>query len=327
MVLCVVVKRSCFICQPVFGLLPASTFVLPPSCPAIDEEHLAACLHPFHHRDAHQQPLAHTARPPLQHSATAVSHARPLSSNTATVGGGRQHGGPFGSLLTPPADAAMLQHSLSVRTATTSEVSGNTQGGSVVGLAPRSSQACPIQDIFLDAGSLLLRPSAPIYCLDLDPAALVSVGSSSSPAAAPLLTQGGSGNRPTVAGVAGLGSRCGYRMDAFGPLGAMSAAVASDAAPPSSPAPGRSPQPAETPQQPGHFWSGSLGSGGSRRGMLTGFNTQLALGPGGMVIGPAGSQSGVGLRPRPKSSHTAAVESISSRQAVLQVGAAGVCGS
>jgi hypothetical protein len=53
--------------------------------------------------------------------------------------------------------------------------------------------------------------------------------------------------------------------------------------------------------------------------MLTGFNTQLAVGPGGLVIGPSGAASGVGLRPRPKSSHTAAVESISRRQAVLQV--------
>lgn len=81
---------------------------------------------------------------------------------------------------------------------------------------------------------------------------------------------------------------------------------------------------------PGHFWPGSnaaaavsssSSSGGLgsvfKRGMLTGFNTQLAVGPGGLVIGPAGSEGG--LRPRPKSSHTAAVESIARRQATLQV--------
>lgn len=79
---------------------------------------------------------------------------------------------------------------------------------------------------------------------------------------------------------------------------------------------------------PGCFWPGSsaaaaagssAGTGG-RRGMLTGFNTQLAVGPGGLVIGPSAAGSGMGLRPRPKSSHTAAVESIARRQAVLQVG-------
>jgi hypothetical protein len=85
--------------------------------------------------------------------------------------------------------------------------------------------------------------------------------------------------------------------------------------------------PASNAPAPGDFWPGSWAAGSikggavprvgpTKRGMLTGYNTQLAVGPGGLVIGPS---AGVGLRPRPKSSHTAAVESIARRQAVLQV--------
>lgn len=84
--------------------------------------------------------------------------------------------------------------------------------------------------------------------------------------------------------------------------------------------------PASSAPAPGDFWPGSWAAGsikggtvpcvGPKRGMLTGYNTQLAVGPGGLVIGPT---AGVGLRPRPTSSHTAGVESIARRQAVLQV--------
>jgi hypothetical protein len=53
--------------------------------------------------------------------------------------------------------------------------------------------------------------------------------------------------------------------------------------------------------------------------LLTGMPSGLGVGPGGLLVGPTAAGGGVGLRPRPKSSHTAAVESIARRQAALQV--------
>jgi hypothetical protein len=84
--------------------------------------------------------------------------------------------------------------------------------------------------------------------------------------------------------------------------------------------------------QPGNFWPGpsarlgvsaaagfSSSSSSSSRGLLTGMPSGLGVGPGGLLVGPTAAGGGVGLRPRPKSSHTAAVESIGRRHAALQV--------
>jgi hypothetical protein len=131
--------------------------------------------------------------------------------------------------------------------------------------SPRHHAHHLLDDFNPDGSSLLLRPSAPVYCCDLDPAALGGVGThtpqpsvaapggssfqlpsqpsqlsqlsqplggvtgsaSDGPAAAAGAVgglQGGGGFvGPDVtllgasAGVAGIGSRCGYRADGFGP--------------------------------------------------------------------------------------------------------------
>lgn len=83
---------------------------------------------------------------------------------------------------------------------------------------------------------------------------------------------------------------------------------------------------------PGRFWPGpSSGisayvsnSGSSSGGLLTGLSPGLGVGPGGLVLGSSCVGIGAGLRPRPRSSHTAAVESISKKQAVLQVRVLGI---
>jgi hypothetical protein len=115
-----------------------------------------------------------------------------------------------------------------------------------------------MDDFNPDGSSLLLRPSAPVYCCDLDPAALGGGGThtpqppaaaaaaaaaaavgpggwssqplggmtqmtqpSGSPAATDSLQGGSVGPDVTLlgasSGVAGIGSRCGYRADGFGP--------------------------------------------------------------------------------------------------------------
>lgn len=253
------------------------------------------------------------------------------------------------------------------------------------GITRQPSTPRLVEDFNTDGSTLLLRPSAPVYCCDLDPAALGGVGSpqqaaqqhpaaggGGAEAAEPALPGfgGSERNMGTAAGVAGIGSRCGYRADGFGPprhtsssnssgsssninninnsnntaaqaacSGAGGAAQGGAAAlkltvPPAGGAAAAgsglvtsaataTATPALGTAAPGQFWpnnsSGRVGVGVPKRGMLTGFNTQLAVGPGGLVIGPSATGSGVGLRPRPKSSHTAAVESIARRQAVLQV--------
>lgn len=235
---------------------------------------------------------------------------------------------------------------------------------------PRPSTPRLMDDFNTDGSTLLLRPSAPVYCCDLDPAALGGVGSPAAHTAAGSV-QGSDAATPSLpsfgapdwsvaaaAGVAGIGSRCGYRADGFGSHhhssnagGDSSTKAQFDTARPTGVDPGvavsglavppdvHSKGAASTTEvvgaaanttatrpgaaKPGQFWPssslGAAGGAGGRRGMLTGFNTQLAVGPGGLVIGPSAAGSGMGLRPRPKSSHTAAVESIAKRQAMLQV--------
>jgi hypothetical protein len=53
--------------------------------------------------------------------------------------------------------------------------------------------------------------------------------------------------------------------------------------------------------------------------LVTSMNVTVGVGPGGLPVGPTAAGSSVGLRPRPKSSHTAAVESVSRRREALQV--------
>lgn len=101
------------------------------------------------------------------------------------------------------------------------------------GSSPRAGHHHRLLDDFnADGSSLLLRPSAPVYCCDLDPAALGGVGTHTAPPAAPSAGPAGSSNpEPTLpgfstapdvtpgaaGGVAGIGSRCGYRALGFGP--------------------------------------------------------------------------------------------------------------
>jgi hypothetical protein len=254
------------------------------------------------------------------------------------VGAGRSHAGVLGSLLTQPAEAAVLRHSLSERPS--SSGSSSSRGNSAAGgglpaaaaalgsAAPHRAGAGPlVPDVHLDGSALLLRPSsAPIYCLDLDPAAIGGVGVSAAADAVASADAGGTGqaepsdlpgfsgssSSSVAAGVAGIGCRCGYRADGFGPSPVAVAAAAARVGGAAGTAAAAS----------GAFWPQSRSafpSSSSPQGMVTGANTQLALGLGGMVIAPSGPASGLGLRPRPKSSHTAAVDSIARRRAVLQV--------
>lgn len=99
------------------------------------------------------------------------------------------------------------------------------------GVSPRSRHHRLLDDFNPDGSTLLLRPSAPVYCCDLDPAALGGVGTHTAPAAVPdpgsvsstaqepplpgfSATDGSIG---AASGVAGIGSRCGYRAVGFGP--------------------------------------------------------------------------------------------------------------
>lgn len=89
-----------------------------------------------------------------------------------------------------------------------------------------------LDDFNADGSTVLLRPSAPVYCCDLDPAALGGVGThTGSVAAADAGPAGSSNPEPSLpgfsaapdvtlgaaGGVAGIGSRCGYRALGFGP--------------------------------------------------------------------------------------------------------------
>jgi hypothetical protein len=85
-----------------------------------------------------------------------------------------------------------------------------------------------VEDYNTDGSTVLLRPSAPVYCIDLGPAALGGVGTHTAQTAA---AAGGQGapepalpgfagpevNLEASGGVAGIGSRCGYRAYGFGP--------------------------------------------------------------------------------------------------------------
>jgi hypothetical protein len=226
-------------------------------------------------------------------------------------------------------------------------------------LSPRHHDS----DLNLEGSELMLRPSAPVYCLDLDPAAL---GSST------VSTVGGTtGGKPfsnttaaseaaAAAGLADLNfsglysGRRGYRLQGYAAAAAGPAAATAGtgssrsslaqnatvpglltpAAAPAGPADVADATAAATASRPGNFWPGpSAGLGvsaagtfsiagssiGSSRGLLTGMPSGLGVGPGGLLVGPTAAGGGVGLRPRPKSSHTAAVESIGRRQAALQV--------
>jgi hypothetical protein len=82
-----------------------------------------------------------------------------------------------------------------------------------------------VEDFVTQGSTVLLRPSAPVYCCDLDPAALGGVSSSAATTAgqpAAGLPEAPQSSGPEVAlgasgGVAGIGSRCGYRAFGFGP--------------------------------------------------------------------------------------------------------------
>lgn len=211
----------------------------------------------------------------------------------------------------------------------------------------------------------MLRPSAPIYCLDLDPAALGSstastgstVGSTTAAAAAGPELEGSKGaSELSFSGLSASGSRRGYRLQGYSTASGSSSSTAASrraAVAGSLPqnatvvpglltpaiGPGAAVCTADTASaaaQPGSFWQGlpagnssarvscaggfSIPGSTSGKGLLTGLSSGLGVGPGGLVVGPTAAGCGVGLRPRPKSSHTAAVESIGRRQAALQVG-------
>lgn len=197
----------------------------------------------------------------------------------------------------------------------------------------------------LEGSDLMLRPSAPVYCLDIDPAVLNSTGSSAAAIGGTAASAIGVG-----VGTASVGmhrGRWGYRSEGFSAVGGNSRRAAGNAADSTAqnatvgpglvaPADGSATagaaeatdiSPAAAATAPGNFWPGPFAglhsrnscSGSSSGGLLTGLNPGLGVGPGGLVVGPTVTSSGSGLRPRPKSSHTAAVESISKKQAILQV--------
>jgi hypothetical protein len=219
-------------------------------------------------------------------------------------------------------------------------------------------------DLNLEGSELMLRPSAPVYCLDLDPAALGSSTTStvgSTTGGTPSFSSTTSEAAAAAAGLADLSfssvysGRRGYRLQGYAAAGPSSSSssrsslaqnatvpglvtpVGSAAAPagPADVVADGNVSTAATAAQPGRFWPGpSAGLGvsaagtfsitgssiGSSRGLLTGMPSGLGVGPGGLLVGPTAAGGGVGLRPRPKSSHTAAVESIARRHAALQVG-------
>jgi hypothetical protein len=224
-------------------------------------------------------------------------------------------------------------------------------------LSPRHHDS----DLNLEGSELMLRPSAPVCCLDLDPAALGSstvstVGTTTG--GTPFSSTTAASEAVSAAGLADLSfrglysGRRGYRLQGYAAAGPAAAAagtsssrrsLAQNATVPGLLTPAAAPaglsdvadaSTAATASRPGHFWpcpSAGLGvsatgtfsiagsSIGSSRGLLTGMPSGLGVGPGGLLVGPTAAGGGVGLRPRPKSSHTAAVESIGRRQAALQV--------
>lgn len=178
-------------------------------------------------------------------------------------------------------------------------------------------------ELNIEGSDVILRPSAPVYCLDVDPAVLHSTATSSTLGAA------------AVGSTGGYRGRWGYRAEGFTAATANGQrALSADAvlaAPQNATAgsalvtPARATTAAAAGARSGGFWPGlsadfsSCSSTTNSRRLLTNLNPGLDAGPGGLVVGPVASGSGGGLRPRPKSSHTAAVESISKKQAVLQV--------
>jgi hypothetical protein len=227
-------------------------------------------------------------------------------------------------------------------------------------LSPRHHNS----DLNLEGSELMLRPSAPVYCLDLDPAALGSSTVSTVGSTTGGTPFGSTAAASEAAAAAGAGladlsfsglysGRRGYRLQGYaaaaaaGPIGTNSSSsrrslaqnatvpgLSTPAAAPAGPADVADANAVATASRPGRFWPGpSAGLGvsaagtfsiagssiGSSRGLLTGMPSGLGVGPGGLLVGPTAAGGGVGVRPRPKSSHTAAVESIGRRQAALQV--------